>query len=74
MTGDAVTEVRAVDPALRYGEVGERWGNLLAPVGAFVVGDVFRFQGNVDSRVVRRVLPFPTDPAKRLVHYESVTR
>ena len=70
-----MTTTRTVEPSLRYGDVGERWGNLLAPNGAFAVGDSFRFQGSEnDVRVVRRVLPFPGDPSKRLVHYESKAR
>lgn len=73
MTGEPVTPPRAVEPSLRYGDCGERWGNLAAPSGAFAVGDVFAFAGEEGRRVVRRVLPFPTDPARRLVHYETAT-
>jgi hypothetical protein len=70
-----VTTPRTVEPSLRYGDAGERWGNLVAPTGAFAVGDLFRFQGEEGSlRVVRRVLAFPSDPAKRLVFYESSCR
>ena len=65
---------RTVAPALRWGEVGDRWGNLLAPAGAFAVGDVFSFEGEAGLRTVRRVLAFPLDPAQRLVHYESTRR
>ena len=70
-----MTSPRTVEPSLRYGDVGERWGNLVAPAGAFSVGDPFLFQGEEgEVRVVRRVLAFPSDPAKRLVHYESADR
>ncbi|HRY44132.1 MAG TPA: hypothetical protein P5164_09325 [Thermoanaerobaculia bacterium] len=62
---------RTVETSLRYGDCGARWGNLAAPSGAFAVGDEFAFAGEEGRRVVRRVLPFPTDPAKRLVHYEA---
>ena len=73
MNGGAVTSPRSVDPSLRFGEVAERWGNLVAPAGAFAVGDRFRFQGEDGGvRVVRRVLAFPADRARRLVYYESV--
>jgi len=68
-----VTTSRTVEPSLRHGDCGERWGNLAAPVGAFAVGDEFLFAGEEGRRVVRRVLSFPTDPAKRLVHYEVAT-
>jgi len=70
-----VTSPRTVGPSLRFGDAGERWGNLVAPAGAFSVGDPFLFRGEEgDVRVVRRVLVFPGDPAKRLVHYESADR
>lgn len=72
MTGKPVTTPRTVESSLRYGDCGERWGNLAAPGGAFAVGDEFVFAGEEGRRVVRRVLPFPTDPARRLVHYETV--
>lgn len=65
---------RTVDPSLRHGDAGERWGNLAAPAGAFTTGDAFLFQGEDGLRVVRRVLAFPTDRSKRLVHYESADR
>jgi hypothetical protein len=73
VTGDPASPTRVVEPSLRYGEVGERWGNLVAPSGAFSVGDLLRFQGEDDARLwrVTRVLAFPTDPAKRLVSYEA---
>ncbi len=67
-----MTPPRAVEPSLRYGDCGNRWGNLAAPGGAFAVGDEFVFAGEEGRRVVRRVLPFPADTARRLVHYESV--
>lgn len=64
-----------VEPSLRYGDVGERWGNLATPAGAFAVGDTFLFQGEEGGvRVVRRVLVFPTDGSRRLVHYETADR
>ena len=70
-----MSDSKTVDPALRFGDVGERWGNLAAPAGAFSVGDPFLFQGEEGgARVVRRVLGFPGDPGKRLVHYESALR
>lgn len=70
-----MTTPGTVDPSLRYGEVGERWGNLVAAAGAFAVGDQFRFQGEEgEPRVVKRVLVFPTDLSKRLVHYETAGR
>ena len=69
-----MTTPRTVDPALRHGDAGERWGNLVAPAGTFHVGDTFLFQGEDGLRVVRRVLAFPTDPAKRLVYYEPAGR
>lgn len=70
-----MTTTTTVEPSLRYGDVGERWGNLVAPAGAFAVGDLFRFQGEEgEPRVVKRVLVFPTDRAKRLVHYEIAGR
>ena len=71
MTAEPVTTPRTVEPSLRHGDCGERWGNLAAPSGAFAVGDEFTFAGEEGRRVVRRVLPFPTDPARRLVHYET---
>ncbi|MBK6407801.1 MAG: hypothetical protein IPF66_23970 [Holophagales bacterium] len=69
-----MTTPRTIDPSLRHGEAGERWGNLAAPAGAFTAGDTFLFQGEAGRRVVRRVLVFPTDRSKRLVHYESADR
>ncbi len=66
-----MTPPRVVAPSLRTGDVGESWGNLAAPAGAFAVGDTFVFEGEGARRVVRRVLVFPADPAQRLVHYES---
>ena len=70
-----MTTPGTVEPSLRYGESGERWGNLVAPAGAFAVGDLFLFQGEEGGpRVVKRVLVFPTDPSKRLVHYETSGR
>ena len=70
-----MTTPRTVEPSLRYGDASERWGNLATPTGAFAVGDLFRFQGEGDGlRVVRRVLAFPSDPAKRLVYYEPADR
>jgi hypothetical protein len=73
VTGGPASTTRVVDPSLRYGDVGERWGNLVAPSGAFSVGDLLRFQGEDDLRLwrVTRVLAFPADPAKRLVHCEA---
>ena len=66
---------RSIEPSFRHGDASERWGNLAAPSGAFAVGDLFRFQGEDGGlRVVRRVLVFPTDPAKRLVDYEAASR
>ncbi len=69
-----MTAPRSVDPALRFGESGERWGNLVAPAGTFRAGDRFSFRGEEELRVVTRVLAFPADAAKRLVHYESARR
>lgn len=70
-----MTTPGTVEPSLRYGDAGERWGNLAVPAGAFAVGDLFRFQGEEGGlRVVKRVLVFPTDPSKRLVHYETTGR
>jgi hypothetical protein len=71
VTAEPVTTPRTVEPSLRHGDCGERWGNLAAPGGAFAVGDEFVFAGEEGRRVVRRVLPFPTDPSRRLVHYET---
>ena len=70
-----MTSPRTVEPSLRFGDVGESWGNLVAPAGAFSVGDPFLFQGEEGGvRVVKRVLSFPGDGAKRLVYYESADR
>ena len=66
-----MTAPRSVDPSLRFGECGERWGNLAAPAGEFRVGDLFVFRGDEELRAVTRVLAFPPDAAKRLVTYES---
>lgn len=69
-----MTAPRSVAPSLRFGECGERWGNLADPVGEFRVGDLFVFQGEEELRVVTRVLAFPPDTARRLVTYESARR
>lgn len=66
-----MTPPRVVAPSLRTGDVGKGWGNLAAPAGAFAVGDTFVFEGEGVPSVVRRVLVFPADPSRRLVHYET---
>ena len=66
-----MTAPRTVDPSLRHGESGSRWGNLVAPAGAFAAGDLLRFEGEAGAYAVTRVLAFPADPASRLVHYET---
>ena len=68
-----MTASRSVDPALRYGEVSARWGNLAAPAGELAVGETFTFAGEEGLHVVRRVLDFPPDCGKRLFHSETVT-
>ena len=66
--------IPAVAPSLRHGDCGGRWGNLVAPAGAFDVGDRFVFEGEPGLRAVTRVLAFPADPSSRLVHYEDAAR
>jgi hypothetical protein len=66
---------RTVEPSLRFGDVGARWGNLVAPAGELAVDDAFVFRGEDGGvQLVRRVLSFPGDSARRLVHYESAAR
>lgn len=69
-----MTSPSTVDPSLRHGDAGERWGNLAAPAGAFTAGDTFLFKGEDGLRVVLRVLAFPMDRSRRLVYYESADR
>ena len=39
-----VRNIKSADPEARFGQVGERWGNLPLPAGAFAVDDLFRFR------------------------------
>ena len=70
-------DVKTADPASRYGQVADAWGNLLLAPGTLEKDDLFRFQGDpADSPTfkVKRVLPFPLDAGKRLVYYEALNR
>jgi hypothetical protein len=71
-----VRSPRPVDPKARWGQVEDRWGNLVLAEGAMDVDDLFRFgESGPDGPVYRvsRVLPFPQDPGKRLYYYLRTT-
>ncbi len=66
-------DVAVVEPEARYGQVGEKWGNVLLPPGRFRIGDLFRWKDappDAPVQEVMRVLGFPPDAGKCLYYYE----
>ncbi len=64
--------VRLVDPKSRWGQVSERWGNVVLPEGELQVDDLFRFSDSGPEGAVfrvSRVNVFPPDAGKRLCYY-----
>ncbi len=69
--------LRRVDPALRLGQVGDGWGNLLAQDGEFQIDDELVFEGDRDPGPpiyrITRANVYPLDRSRRLYFYQRVS-